>query len=36
MEKGNRWKWKSNKAGIVILISDKIDFKKKMLQETTT
>ena len=29
MEKGNRWKWKSNKAGIVILISDKIDFKKK-------
>ena len=36
MEKGNRWKWKSNKAGIVILISDKIDFKKKMLQKTTT
>ena len=29
MEKDNRWKWKSNKAGRVILISDKIDFKKK-------
>ena len=29
MEKDNRWKWKSNKAGRVILISDKIDFKIK-------
>lgn len=29
MEKGNPCKWKSNKAGIEILISDTIDFKIK-------
>ena len=34
MEKGIPFKWKSKKAEVAILISDKIDFKIRMLQET--
>ena len=33
MEKGIPCKWKSKEAGVAILISDKMDFKIKLLQE---
>ena len=34
LEKDISWKWRPKKAGVSILISDKIDFEIKTIRET--